>query len=93
MMRPLRFIFLCLAASPLLAGCLANGGHGATIDVFGSYFPAWMACIAAGLVITIIVRLLLIGFGIHPHLRPKGLVYPCIAIFSTLLVWLIFFKN
>ena len=61
--------------------------------VFGSYFPAWMVCSVIGLVITVIVRLLLVGLGIHPHLRPKALVYVCFAILFTMGVWLVFFKK
>jgi len=73
----------------LSGGC----AHSPTIDIFGSYFPAWMVCIVAGIFTTIIVRLLLIGFGIDAHLRLKTLVYPGMIIFFTLAVWLIFFKN
>jgi len=72
---------------------LATDAHAPSLDVFGSYFPAWMPCIVSGLVLTIIVRLLLIGFGISAYLRPKALVYPCMMIFFTLAVWLVFFKN
>lgn len=52
-----------------------------------------MVCIVTGIVITLIVRLLLVGSGIHSHLLSKSLVYPCLTIFFTLAVWLIFFKN
>ena len=48
----------------LLGGC----AHSPTVDVLGSYFPAWMLCIIIGLFSTLIVRLLLIGFGIYAHL-------------------------
>jgi hypothetical protein len=82
-----------LAAIPLLGGCVEADAHSPALDVFGSYFPAWMVCSVIGLVITIIVRLLLVGLGLNAHLRPKALVYPCFAIFFTLAVWLVFFKN
>src|SRR5262249_48143921 len=45
------------------------------IDVFGSYFPAWMVCIVAGIVLTVVVRQVLVALEIDPHLRPAGLVY------------------
>jgi hypothetical protein len=88
-MRTLRNKLLLLPGILLLGGC----ANSPTVDVLGSYFPAWMVCIIVGLVITLIVRLLLIGFGIYAHLRLKSLVLPCMAIFFTLAVWLIFFKN
>jgi len=89
MMHPLRTKRLLLPAILILGGC----GHSPSVDVLGSYFPAWMACIVIGLVGTLIVRLLLIGFGIYTYLRLKSLVLPCMATFFTLSVWLVFFKN
>ena len=86
-------IFSLPATSPVFASFLATAAHAPALDVFGSYFPAWMPCIVGGLVLTIIVRLLLIGFGVSAYLRPKALVYPSMLILFTLGVWLVFFKN
>ena len=80
---------LFLPAIFLLGGC----AHSPTVDVLGSYFPAWMLCIIIGLFSTLIVRLLLIGVGIYAHLRLKPVLFSCTAIFFTLAVWLVFFKN
>jgi len=88
-MHTLRIKFLLLPAIFLLGGC----AHSPTVDVLGSYFPAWMLCIIVGLVSTLIVRLLLIGFGIYAHLRLKPVLFSCAAIFFTLAVWLVFFNN
>jgi len=93
MMSAFQPIFALPATSRLFASFLATGAHAPALDVFGSYFPAWMLCIVSGLVLTIIVRLLLIGFGVSAYLRPKALVYPCMVILFTLAVWLVFFKN
>lgn len=78
-----------LPALSLLGGC----AHSPTVDVLGSYFPAWMLCIIVGLVVTLLIRLLLIGFGIYPHLRLKPVIICCMAVFFTLVIWLGFFKN
>ncbi len=80
---------LLLPAIFLLGGC----AHSPTVDVLGSYFPAWMLCIIIGLFSALIVRLLLIGFGIYAHLRLKSVLFSCTAISFTLAVWLVFFKN
>jgi len=64
-----------------------------TVDVLGSYFPAWMSCIVAGLAATLVMRLLFIGFGLHEHLRPKTLIYPCLTLLFTLGAWLAFYQN
>lgn len=89
MTRASRTALSLLAANFLLVGC----AYSPTVDVLGSYFPAWMACLIIGLVITLVVRLLLIGFGIYPYLRPKSLVFPCMLTFFILAAWLVFFKN
>ncbi|MDR3460561.1 MAG: YtcA family lipoprotein [Verrucomicrobiae bacterium] len=81
--------FILLSAIFLPGGC----ARGPTLDVFGSYFPAWMACLVIGLILTIMARLLLIGLGIDAHLWRKPVVYPCLAVFFTLAVWLVFFKG
>lgn len=73
----------------LTCGC----AYSPTIDILGSYFPAWMACMIIGIGLTLMVRLVLIGLRMQTHLRPKILLYPCMTVFFTLAVWLIFFKN
>jgi len=64
-----------------------------TIDILGSYFPAWMLCIIIGLVLTLVSRLVLAACGIDTHLRPSALVYPCLMVVFTMAVWLAFFQN
>ena len=88
-MHTLRTKHLLLPTILFMGGC----AHTPTVDVVGSYFPAWMECIILGLAATTIVRLLLIQLGIYPHLRLKPLVVPCLLILFTLAVWLVFFKN
>ena len=88
-MRALRTQLLLPPAILLLGGC----AHSPTVDVVGSYFPAWMMCVILGIALTLIARLLLIGLGIYAHLRLKPPILLCMAIFFTLTVWLVFFKN
>ncbi|HEY4414586.1 MAG TPA: YtcA family lipoprotein [Verrucomicrobiae bacterium] len=91
-MNQLRTYFIFLPASWLLAGCRA-GAHAPTVDVLGSYFPAWIICILIGLTITLFTRLILISLKLNTYLRPAPLVYLCFMILFTLAVWLLFFKN
>ena len=67
--------------------------HSPTLDVLGSYFPAWMVCILLGLVLSVITRQLLIGLRLNAQLRSVGLVYLCMMILWTMAVWLICFKT
>ena len=80
-----------LPAVLLLGGCRSMRDHSPTIDVLGSYFPAWLLCIVVGLVLTLITRQLLVGCNVN--LRPAALVYPCLILLFTLAVWLAFFTN
>ena len=72
-----------------LAGCRV----GPSIDVLGSFFPAWMLAIVIGLVITGVVRQLFIATDLHAYVRPQGLVYACLIILSTLTTWLLFLRD
>ena len=72
-----------------LAGCRV----GPSIDVLGSFFPAWMLATVIGLVITGVVRQLFLATDLHAYLRPRGLVYACLIILSTLTTWLLFLRD
>jgi len=85
----LRSLFILAGLLP--AGCQHT--HSPTVDILGSYFPAWIICIIIGLVMTVIARQVFIGFKLARHLRPAPAVYLCLMICFTLTVWLIFFKN
>ena len=85
-------IFLAALPALLLTGCQA-AEHSPTVDVLGSYFPAWIVCIVLGLALTIITRHIFIIVKLHSHLRPVLLVYLCLMICFTLAIWLLFFRN
>ena len=61
--------------------------------MIGSYFPAWLVCMVAGLLLTLIVRWLLMGLKLYVCVHPKALVYPCLLLACTLAAWLVFFQN
>ena len=87
-----RLRLLLPLAGLLLAGCHADA-HSPTLDVLGSYFPAWIVCIVIGLVLTLITRQIFIGLKVDAHLHPILLVYLGLMIFYTLGTWLLFFQN
>jgi hypothetical protein len=91
-MRSLRRYFILLPAILLLPGCRFYD-HAPIVDVLGSYFPVWLICMVAGVVLTLVARQLFIGFKLENHLRPAPLLYLCLAITFTLAVWLMFFRN
>jgi hypothetical protein len=67
--------------------------HSPSIDLLGSYFPAWLLCIVVGVVLTIVARLLFIAWKLDTHLLPAPIVYPCLTAVFAMTVWLLFFRN
>jgi hypothetical protein len=65
--------------------------HAPQIDVFGSYFPAWMVCIVVAIFLTVIVRQLLVALRIDAQLRPAGLVYLSLWVVFAMTIRLVFY--
>ena len=64
-----------------------------TMDLFGSYFPAWMLCAAFGIVAAVIIRQLLAVAGIGDYVVAPLLTYAALAVSATLLAWLLWFGH
>ncbi|WP_420995053.1 YtcA family lipoprotein [Cupriavidus sp. 30B13] len=81
----------------LVAGC----AHAPSVNVLGAYFPDWLFCIVAGVVLTVAVYRVLArlsgggagggaggrGFG------PPAVVYPTLVVLLASIAWLIFFQQ
>ena len=74
---------------------LAAGAAGCdpVVDVFGSFFPAWVVCMTVGVALAVLARPLLARSGLEPHLGSLLLVYPSLALLLTMLTWLVFFSS
>jgi hypothetical protein len=70
----------------VLTGC----GRAPSFDILGSFFPAWLACLALGLLLTVIARWLLLRLNIV--LALPILTYPSLTGVFTFALWLIFFQ-
>ncbi len=75
------------------AGPLALAGCDPVVNIAGANFPAWLLCAIAGALLTAAIRPLLLAGGIEPHLGPRPLVYPCLAVLLGCAVWLVFFNR
>src|ERR1051326_2607348 len=64
-----------------------------TIDILGSYFPAWMICIVSGLTFTLVTRWIIRAYHLEAYASPAPLIYSCLTIIYTFLTWLIFYQN
>jgi len=74
-----------LLVPPLLWGC----SRAPSVDVLGSFFPAWLVCFIVAIVLTALVRLALLRSRVQAAL--PLLVYPSLAAIFTFLLWLLFF--
>jgi hypothetical protein len=64
-----------------------------TIDILGSYFPAWMVCIVSGLTLTLIAHWIVQVCKLKPYLGPAPLIYSCLMIIFTFATWILFYQN
>jgi len=76
-------------------GALAGTGCALSpsVNILGSFFPAWLISIVAGLVLALVVWRVLVATGIAPHLTPPALVYPCLAALLLFASWLVLFAG
>ena len=79
---------LSLTAPLVLVGC----SHAPEYSIFGSFFPAWIFCSAAGLVLMAGARALIARTAIAEHLAAPVLSYLSMAIFFSCMLWLLFYS-
>jgi len=72
---------------------VAACNYAPTIDLFGSFFPAWMLCAVLGVVAAVIIRQLLAVAGINDYVVAPLLTYAGLAASATLLAWLLWFGH
>jgi len=69
------------------------GHHSPTVDILGSYFPAWMVCIISGLTLTLVAHWIVQICRLKPYLGPAPLIYSCLMIIFTFATWILFYQN
>jgi hypothetical protein len=67
--------------------------HSPTVDVLGSYFPAWMVCIVSGLTLTLVAHWIVQVCHLKPYLGPAPLIYSCLMVIFTFATWILFYRN
>lgn len=77
-------LFAVLAA---LAGC------DPMVNIQGSFWPAWIICIFAGLAACVAESWLLAAARLAPHLGPPPLIYPSLWALNTFLLWLLLYAD
>ena len=73
-------------ATLFLTGC----GRAPSFDVLGSFFPAWLACLALGLVLTAAARWVVTR--LHIVIALPVLTYPSLTALFSCALWLALFR-
>ena len=81
--RLIKSVFLL---APLL---LASCSRAPSFDILGSYFPAWLICLALSVVLTVVVRWLLLRLQIAVVI--PIVVYPSLTALFAFGMWLVFY--
>ena len=84
--RPARRVLGFFLQIPLLVGC----SRAPSVEVLGSFFPAWLVCFIVAILLTALARLLVMRSRIKVQL--PMLAYPGLAAFFTFALWLVFFN-
>jgi YtcA-like protein len=69
------------------------GHHSPTVDILGSYFPAWMVCIVSGLTLTLVAHWIAQVGNLKPYMGPAPLIYSSLTIIFTFATWILFYQN
>jgi YtcA-like protein len=72
-----------------LSGC----AMAPSVNVLGSFFPAWLICIVIGIAAAVLSRRLLVATGIAPHVGAPTLIYPCLGGLWIFATWLLLFGS
>jgi hypothetical protein len=80
-------VVLCWAAARV------SSNHSPTVDILGSYFPAWMVCILSGLTLTLIAHWIIAAQNPKPYFGPAPLIYSCLMVIFTFATWILFYQN
>jgi hypothetical protein len=97
-MKTRRILAACLAIGlAIVALYFAAAGvfrhRSLTVDILGSYFPAWMVCIVSGLTLTLIAHWIIQLSDLKSFIGPAPLIYPCLMIIFTFVTWIVFYQN
>jgi Na+/glutamate symporter len=76
----------------LLATAFSGCRRSPTFNILGSFFPAWLICLFAGIILSAIANRIFVRLSLDKEILWPVVVYPCIALFSACALWLIFFS-
>jgi len=72
----------------LCTGC----GRAPSVDIIGSFFPAWIICLTIAIVLACILRLILLRYQFESAIGHIALFYPSVVILLSCVLWLLCFR-
>lgn len=81
---PIKRLF-CLTPVALLTGCSLSPA----IPVIGAYYPDWLFCMIAGVILTLITRRIVLRKYKMPAF--SGVIYTALFALYAMLIWLVLF--
>lgn len=76
-----------LVLSSLLTAC------DPMVSLQGSFWPAWIICILAGLAASMLLMWQFIRLRLAPHLGPPLLIAPSLWALCSFVIWLLFYSR
>jgi hypothetical protein len=80
------------AAAGVAVAALTGCSRAPSFSILGSFFPAWLICIVAGVILAAAANWLLTRFKLEKLIYWPVLVYPALAAFFAFTLWLVFFS-
>jgi hypothetical protein len=63
------------------------------INLWGSYWPAWVPCLVSGILLALVSRLIFSWTRLEPYLGPLFLVYPMLIVAYACGLWLFLYRT
>jgi hypothetical protein len=82
-----RAAFVC-AVSATLTSC----AHAPSVEIVGSFFPVWMVCLTAAVILTFFAHKQLVRRKLESQVGPVALFYPSMVVSFSCLLWLLLFR-
>jgi YtcA family len=82
------FSVIAIGGLCAIAGC----ARAPSFNILGSFFPAWLICMIAGVVLAAVVKWILTALKWEKLISWGIIVYPCLAAFFAFTLWLLFFS-
>ena len=63
------------------------------INIYGSFFPAWVLCLLTGVVCAVALRFVFALTGLEDGFAPLLLVYPALVLLISCVTWLALLRS